>query len=166
MSYANSVQMLRKYSDLIKENSELTASDDFSHTEDYSISSSNNIAFVKWIADKMQQMAWTKEDASPSRTLVLKPRIKQIKFISGGARFWAGAMAGSSAVVMSVEIVDKENGKIIAHPDFYQHANAMGGAWSFGSTDNIMLVRITEIIDAYLKANYASAVGGATGQPE
>ena len=63
MSYANSVQMLRKYSDLIKENSELTASDDFSHTENYSISSSNNIAFVKWIADKMQQMGWTKEDA-------------------------------------------------------------------------------------------------------
>ena len=63
MSYANSVQMLRKYSDLIKENSELTASDDFSHTEEYSISSSNNIAFVKWIADKMQQMGWTKEDA-------------------------------------------------------------------------------------------------------
>jgi hypothetical protein len=39
----------------------------------------------------------------------------------------------------------------------------MGGAWTFGSTDNAMLVRIANRLTDYLAANYASPVGGPTG---
>jgi hypothetical protein len=105
---------------------------------------------------------WNK---NTGRTLVIEPRIEEIKFIGGAARFWAGAMAGSSAIVMRVIYTDAETKQVIASPVFYQHANAMGGAWTFGGTDNAMLSRIATLITTFTTSNYEVAVGGTTGAP-
>lgn len=105
-------------------------------------------------------------DKGKGRTLIVSPNIEEIKFIGGAARFWAGAMAGSSAVVMRVTYTDAATNKVIATPVFYQHANAMGGAWTFGGTDNGMLYRIVSLVVEYTQANYETAVGGPTGAPE
>lgn len=94
------------------------------------------------------------------RTLVLSPTIEQLKFVSGGTRFLAGAYAGSSAVVMSIRMVDKATGAEVANPEFFQRAAAMGGAYSLGATDNDMLARIARVAERYLRENYAKAVGG------
>jgi len=73
--------------------------------------------------------SWNSNEANvtPARTLIITPRITEIKFISGGTRFWTGAMSGSSAVVLTVKITDKETGKVIASPMFYARAAAVGG---------------------------------------
>ncbi|MEO6875971.1 MAG: hypothetical protein ABI222_14225 [Opitutaceae bacterium] len=105
-------------------------------------------------------------DADTGLTLVIIPHIQDIKFISGGTRFWTGAMSGSSAVVLKLKLVDKATGNVVATPEFYQRAAAMSGAWTMGGTDNNMLIRITEITEHYLSANYDKAVGGPTGLPE
>lgn len=97
------------------------------------------------------------------RALRFEPVIEDIKFIGGGTRFFAGAMAGSSAVKMRLSVIDVETGERIAHPEFYQHANAWGGAYSIGSTDNAMLDRIASVVADYIAANYAAPVGGPTG---
>lgn len=97
--------------------------------------------------------------------LVIEPRVRDIKFISGGARFWAGAMAGSSAVIIDVTFRDAETGEVIATPEFYQHANAYAGAWTIGTMDNAMLIRIAELIADYTRNNFSTAVGGPTGAP-
>ncbi|MFO1154787.1 MAG: hypothetical protein U1E42_14165 [Rhodospirillales bacterium] len=104
-------------------------------------------------------------DKGKGRTLVVQPYIEEIKFIGGAARFWAGAMAGSSAVVMRVTYRDQASGAEIATPVFYQHANAMGGAWTFGGTDNAMLARMAELVTTYTRDNFQTAVGGPTGAP-
>ena len=101
--------------------------------------------------------------AANGKTLVIEPRIDQIKFINGTARFWAGAFAGDSGVILKIRFVDKDTGKVIAEPEFYQRANKHGGTWSIGATDNNMLVRITEVSTRYITANYDNAVGGPTG---
>lgn len=106
------------------------------------------------------------DDAGEVRTLLIEPAIQDIKFVNATARVWAGAMAGSSAVVLRMKLTDAATGEEVAHPEFYQRAAAMGGAWTFGSTDNNMLVRITELPAQYLRANYAEAVGGPTGKRE
>ena len=100
---------------------------------------------------------------TPVRTLVITPVVTEIKFISGGARFWAGAFAGSSAVVLTAKIIDKDTGKVISSPTFYAHASAMGGAWTIGSTDNLMLARVAGRLTTYLEANYTAPVGGPSG---
>ncbi|MGH8184251.1 MAG: hypothetical protein ACREPH_11400 [Rhodanobacteraceae bacterium] len=104
------------------------------------------------------------ENHNPSgRVLNVEPYIVQLKFVSGGARFFAGALAGSSAVLMRVKFTDAQTGQVIADPEFYQRAAAYGGAWSIGGTDNGMLARISTVVQQYVDRNYAHAVGGPTG---
>ncbi len=115
--------------------------------------------FISW-----NQVGATK--AGDKRTLMIEPVVTEIKFIGGAARFWVGAMAGSSAVVMRATLTDKETGKIIATPEFYADAKAMSGAWSMGGADNYMLERIAGKLRDYLSANYAATVGGSSGMGE
>ena len=96
------------------------------------------------------------------RTLIIAPTIRHIRFISGGARFWGGAFAGGSAVLVTMKLTDAATGEVIAEPEFYQQANKMAGAWSFGATDKAMLVRIASMAADYLQKNYPAAVGGST----
>jgi len=90
---------------------------------------------------------------SDSQTLQITPLIKEIKFVGGAARFWAGAMAGSSAVLMQVTLRDSSTGEIIADPEFYRAANAYAGGWTIGATDNQMLEDITKDIAGYCSLN-------------
>ena len=101
-----------------------------------------------------------------SRTLLIEPRIEHIKFIGGGARFWVGPLAGSSAVLMKVKYIEKTTGKVIAEPEFFQRAAALSGAWTFGGQDNAMLSRIVTLVTDYTSRNYQQAVGGPSGAPE
>lgn len=100
---------------------------------------------------------------APARTLRIETTIPEIKFINATSRVWAGAMAGSSAVIVRVKISEQETGKVIAEPMFYARAAAMSGAYSLGGADNAMLVRIANRLSDYLLANYSQAVGGVTG---
>jgi hypothetical protein len=102
--------------------------------------------------------------SSPPKTLKIEPAIRHVKFISGKKRFWAGAFAGGTSVLVVVKLSDAATGETIAEPEFYQSAGGMGGAWSYGATDKAILVRAADAIDEYLKANYAAAVGGPTGK--
>jgi hypothetical protein len=99
----------------------------------------------------------------PPRVLLIEPKIEKIKYIGTGARIWAGAMAGSSQVLVSVRVTDKATGELIANPEFYQRASGWGGAYTAGSTDNDMLGRITDLVASYLNNNLENAVGGPTG---
>lgn len=101
--------------------------------------------------------------SATTRTLLIEPKITEIKFISGAPRFWVGPFAGSSAVILTANITEKESGEVIASPIFYARAAAMSGAWTFGAMDNVMLVRIANRLTNYLIANYPAAVGGITG---
>jgi hypothetical protein len=109
--------------------------------------------------------AWEQTDPT-GRKLQIEPMVEQLKFVDGGTRFFAGAFAGSSAVVMRLKLIDAATHQVIAQPEFYQRAAAMGGAWSIGGTDNGMLERITSIASDYLQRNYTTAVGGPTGAEE
>ena len=94
------------------------------------------------------------------RTLLIEPTVTELKFVGGAKRFWAGAMAGSSAVVLKAKFTEKETGKLIANPEFYSKASAMSGAYSFGGNDNAMLRRIANWFAVYVFNNYKQAVGG------
>jgi hypothetical protein len=85
--------------------------------------------------------------------LLIEPLIQEIKFIGGAARFWVGAMAGSSAVLMKATFRDASTGKVIGEPQFYRNANAYTGGWSFGATDNLMLDGVAKDIVNYAKTN-------------
>jgi hypothetical protein len=140
----------------------------------YAGQEANEKALVK-IQDNLSTRmsdALAKWNTAPStnaaaRTLVIEPVISEIKFINATARVWAGPMAGSSAVVLKVRIIEKETGRTIAEPVFFSRAAAWGGAATFGTTDNLMLTRVANRLSDYLLANYDRAVGGPSGaEPE
>ncbi len=106
--------------------------------------------------------AWNSRGAE-GRTLRIEPYVSQLKFVGVNGRFWAGPLAGSSAVVMKLRLVDKATGEVIAEPEFFQRASAMGGTFAVGGTDYGMLVRISTVSEQYLERNYPKAVGGPTG---
>jgi hypothetical protein len=108
---------------------------------------------------------WNKDAVEGARgqSLLIEPRIEKLKVVSGTARFWAGAFAGDSYVVMKFRITEQPSGTLLAEPEFYQRAAAMSGAWTFGGQDKDMLHRIVALANLYLQSNYQEAVGGATG---
>jgi hypothetical protein len=87
------------------------------------------------------------------KTLVIRPVIKEIKFIGGMARFWVGPMAGSSAVLMQVDYIDKGSGGVIGSTQFYRVANAWGGGQSMGGSDNMMLSELAQDVLNYTVSN-------------
>lgn len=106
---------------------------------------------------------WNSGKNDNGRTLVVEPIVEQIKFISAGARVFAGPIAGSSAVVMKMKITEGQTNKVIAHPEFFQRAEAWSGAFTLGVHDNLMLTRTARIASDYLINNYNQSVGGPTG---
>jgi len=84
---------------------------------------------------------------------VIEPAIVDLKKVDTAERIFAGAFAGSSAVLLRTRYTDTGSGDVLAAPVFYAKANAMGGAWTFGSTDNAMLTRIVDEACNYAKRN-------------
>lgn len=106
---------------------------------------------------------WNSSAAAGKGKLIIEPAIVSIHKPSGANRFFAGAMAGGSHILMKVKITEESSGKVIAEPEFYRRANAMVGAWTMGAHDNAMLQKIAGLLANYMTANYTEAVGGDTG---
>ncbi len=113
----------------------------------------------QWAAQRNAEPA----KAEPARTLVIEPVIEKVRFISGGKRFFAGAFAGSSRILLRLRLIDAATGEVVAQPEFYQHARGMAGAWTIGGADNAMLARVASLARDYVAANYTARTGGPTG---
>ncbi len=116
----------------------------------------------QWVAQRNAEPV----GAEPGRTLVIEPVIEKVRFISGGKRFFAGAFAGSSRILLRLRLTDAASGEVIAQPEFYQHARGMAGAWTIGGADNAMLARVASLARDYVAANHAALAGGPTGWEE
>ena len=94
------------------------------------------------------------EFSKPSeRTLQIAPHIQDIRLISGGTRFWLGAMAGGSDLLMQVTYRDSATGEVIADPEVAAGSNAWAGAWTMGATDNQIRDGVVREIMGYTMAN-------------
>lgn len=97
---------------------------------------------------------WNTGNGQNKGTLLIKPQLQQLHVVSGGARFWIGALAGDSRIDMDLLLIDAQTGNKIANPRIITSANAWGGAWSIGSTDRNLLNYIADITHKYLTDNY------------
>lgn len=115
--------------------------------------------FQKDLGEKLVQ--WNKRPAN-GRTLVIEPVVEELSFKHGAKRVLLGPLAGSSGVLMRVTFRDAK-GQVVAAPEFFQRAQAMGAGFTFGVHDNLMLTRVANLASGYVVANYERAVGGPTG---
>ncbi len=86
--------------------------------------------------------------------LVIEPSVVDIKKVNVAQRIFFGAMAGSSAALLKVRFVDYGKKDVLAEPVFYAKANAFGGGYSMGATDNDMLTRLPIQACDYSRDNY------------
>ncbi|HXU93867.1 MAG TPA: hypothetical protein VFP33_09450 [Gallionella sp.] len=107
---------------------------------------------------------WNKRPTN-GRRLIIEPVVSEIRFIGVGARLFAGPLAGSSSVKVDVKVIDASTGKVIDNPEFYQRSSA-GSGFALGVADNMMLVRMGELVGDYIIRNYPKAVGGKTGSTD
>jgi hypothetical protein len=86
--------------------------------------------------------------------VVIEPHLASLRVVSGGARFWAGALAGDSTIDMDLFLTDQASGKVLAKPRVARSADAMTGGWSIGKSDDNLLDYITSITYQYLVDSY------------
>lgn len=92
----------------------------------------------------------SKVEPNGKRTLIVKPHIKEIKFVNTATRILGGAMVGGSAVLMEVSMDDISANKSIGNPEFYAEL----GAWAGFGADNRVLNKVIEDINFYFRTNY------------
>lgn len=135
----------------------------------YASNSANQKALEKINANLRKRvdaamLEWNKRPDN-ERRLIIEPVVTEIRFIGVGARIFTGPLSGSSAVKVELKVTDAATGKLIDQPEFYQHSSA-GSGFALGVADNMMLVRIGDLVGDYIIRNYHQAVGGATGGPQ
>lgn len=90
-------------------------------------------------------------EAAPStKKLIIKPGVQSLQIVSGGARFFAGALSGDSKITVTMQFVDAASGAIVASPTIAKSSSGFAGAWSFGSTDNNLMSYAAETANQYL----------------
>ncbi len=89
-----------------------------------------------------------------SGTLAIEPRLASLKIVSGGARFWAGALAGNSSIDLDLILSEKETGQQIASPRIKLEADAVTGGFSIGASDENLKDYIANTAGQYLLDNY------------
>lgn len=98
---------------------------------------------------------WNAKPAGDApRTLKIEPEIGYIRFITGGKRFFGGAFAGDSGILLKLKLSDAATGELIGEPQFYQRAGAFSATYTFGAMDKHMIIRISGMVANYLKLNY------------
>lgn len=83
-------------------------------------------------------------------TLIIKVDITDLRIVGGTARFWGGAMAGSSGLEWDFELIDGATSKVIRKEKMNSWNNAFGAAWTGGSSDNSLLDDVGKIIAKYI----------------
>jgi hypothetical protein len=106
---------------------------------------------------------WNAAGANPGHggTLAIQVSIDDMKFVSGGKRFFAGGFAGDSHAAGTVTLIDKDSGKVVLTQHFVNRANGVAGAWSFGATDNGMLDHLAANMGSWVVAMH----DGTTAPP-
>jgi len=69
--------------------------------------------------------------------LIVKSEIVELRIVHGAARFWGGAMAGSSGVEVEQQLIDAASGQVLHQEKKSSWNNAWGAAWS-GSDNSIL----------------------------
>lgn len=112
--------------------------------------------------DMAAQLATWNQRPENGRSLVITPVVEELEFTRTASRLFFGPMAGSSGVLLRLQIRDTD-GKDIANPEFFQRAGAWAAGFTPGVLDNIMLTRVANLASRYVKANYSQPIGGPTG---
>jgi len=118
------------------------------------------LAYGKQLEEKINNTVnalffeWEKGAGASGKKLLIEPQLTSLRIVSGGARFWAGALAGQSSIALKLTIKDATTGQIIGSPIIEKAAGSFAGAYTIGSSDTNLINYVADITAQYLKNNY------------
>ncbi len=93
-----------------------------------------------------------KDGARYNNALLVKGTVVNMRIVSFGARFWIGAMAGSSDMSVKLTFRDADSGTVVNEKLISSANNPFGAAWTLGSNDRSLPEDMGRIIGEYIAA--------------
>jgi hypothetical protein len=93
-----------------------------------------------------------KDGVKYNDALLVKGSIVDMRIVSGAARFWAGAMAGTSDMRVQLTFTDAATGTVVREKLLSSANNPWGAAWTYGSSDRSLPADMGRIIGEYIAA--------------
>ena len=93
-----------------------------------------------------------KGEVKHNDALLVKGAVVNIRIVSGAARFWAGAMAGTSDMSVQLTFTDAATGTVVREKLLSSANNPWGAAWTYGSSDRSLPADMGRIIGEYIAA--------------
>jgi hypothetical protein len=84
------------------------------------------------------------------QTLLVQPKVNSLRIVSGAARFWGGALVGSSDMVVSLKMIDAASGMVVHEKVLSTANNPFAAAWTLGGSDRSLPSDMGKIISEYI----------------
>jgi len=84
------------------------------------------------------------------RALIIRANITKMRIVSGSARFWGGAFAGSSGMEYDLTLVDGKTDRVLRTKTMSSWNNSWAAAWNFGASDRSLPDDMGKITASYL----------------
>jgi hypothetical protein len=85
----------------------------------------------------------------PNGSLLVETKITDMRIVSGAARFWGGALAGSSYINVEIKLMD--DGKtVLREKKISSNNNSFAAAWAGGASDRSLPADMGKMIAGYL----------------
>jgi len=82
--------------------------------------------------------------------LEIKSKVTGMRIVSGSARFWWGAAAGTSDMIVEIKLIDSKSGKVLRERTLSTANNPFGAVWAGGSSDRSLPADMGKIVATYI----------------
>jgi len=85
-------------------------------------------------------------------TLAVKTKVLSLRIVSGSTRFWFGAAAGKSDMIVEIKLIDNKTGNIVREKVLSTANNPFAAVWVGGGSDKSLPADMGKIVASYIIA--------------
>ena len=148
--FANETPLTKSYANLVI--TDFTATDEILRDYPEDLKASRDAAVTALTqGGKYRSVGVSESVVESGPTLIVKTHVPQMRIVGFNARFWGGAFAGNSEMLLEMTFTDKDTGQEMGHKTLTSNVNVMGATWSFGASDRSLPTDMGNILAIYLQ---------------
>ena len=148
--FANETPLAKRYANIVI--ADYTATDEILRDYPDDLKASRDAAVSALVQGGKYRSVGAGESAVKNGpTLIVKTNVPQMRIVGFNARFWGGAFAGNSEMLLEMTFIDKQTGAEMGHKTLTSNVNVMGATWSFGASDRSLPTDMGNIMAVYIQ---------------
>jgi mRNA-degrading endonuclease HigB of HigAB toxin-antitoxin module len=148
--FANEAKLAKSYANLVI--ADYTAPAEILRDYPDDLKASRDAAVTALVqGGKYRSVGVSESVADSGPTLIVKTNVPTMRIVGFNARFWGGAFAGNSEMILEMMFIDQQTGAEMGHKTLTSNVNVMGATWSFGASDRSLPTDMGSIMAAYLQ---------------